>query len=386
MSAPFASLWSLDPRIDFLNHGSFGACPSVVLEAQAQIRARLEREPVAFMLRELPGLLDEARAALAALVGAAADDLAFVNNATTGVNTVLRSLNFAPGDELLTTDHGYNACRNALDYVAERSGARVVVAAVPFPLTSRDEVLDAVMNRVTTRTRLALLDHITSSTALVFPIAELVERLAARGVDTLVDGAHAPGMVELELAQLGAAYYTANCHKWLCAPKGSAFLHVRRDRQAGIRPLVISHGANAQDGGRSRFRHEFDWTGTQDPTPFLCVVDAIGFLEQLLPGGLPELMARNHALALEARAILCATLGIAPPAPDDMLGAMVTLPLPAGSQPLQDQLLLEDRIEVPIFPWPTNDSRCLRVTAQLYNTPEQYERLAQALARRLRRG
>jgi isopenicillin-N epimerase len=149
---------------------------------------------------------------------------------------------------------------------------------------------------------------------------------------------------------------------------------------------VISHGANAQDGGRSRFRHEFDWTGTQDPTPFLCVVDAIGFLKRLLPGGLPELMARNHALALEARAILCATLGIAPPAPDDMLGAMVTLPLPAGSQPLQDQLLLEDRIEVPIFPWPTNDSRCLRVTAQLYNTPEQYERLAQALARRLRRG
>jgi isopenicillin-N epimerase len=386
MSPPFASLWSLDPRIDFLNHGSFGACPSVVLEAQARLRARLEREPVAFMLRELPGLLDDARAALATLVGAAAEDLAFVNNATTGVNTVLRALDFAPGDELLTTDHGYNACRNALDYVAERTGARVVVAAVPFPLTSRDEVLDAVMNRVTSRTRLALLDHITSSTALVFPIAELVERLAARGVDTLVDGAHAPGMVNLDLAGLGAAYYTANCHKWLCAPKGSAFLHVRRDRQAGIRPLVISHGANAQDSSRSRFRLEFDWTGTQDPTPFLGVVDAIGFLKRLLPGGLPELMARNHALALEARAILCATLAIAPPAPDDMLGAMVTLPLPAGSEPLADELLLQDRIEVPIFPWPTADDRCLRVTAQLYNTPEQYERLAQALARRLRLG
>jgi isopenicillin-N epimerase len=385
MSAASASHWSLDPRIDFLNHGSFGACPTAVLDAQQRLRNRLEREPVAFMLRELPGLLDEARTTLAALVGAAAEDLAFVNNATTGVNTVLRSLDLAPDDELLTTDHGYNACRNALDYVAERAGARVVVAAVPFPVTSSSEVVDAVMSCVTTRTRLALLDHVTSPTALVFPIAELVNGLAARGVDTLVDGAHAPGMVNLDLAQLGAAYYTANCHKWLCAPKGSAFLHVRRDRQADIRPLVISHGKNAQDSSRSRFRLEFDWTGTQDPTPFLCVVDAIGFLKRLLPGGLPELITRNHALALEARAILCATLGIAPPAPDDMLGAMVALPLPADSQPLQDQLLHEDRIEVPIFPWPNAADRCLRVTAQVYNTREQYERLAQALARRLGR-
>jgi isopenicillin-N epimerase len=387
MCAAVASHWSLDPRIDFLNHGSFGACPTVVLEAQQRLRSRLEAEPVAFMLRELPGLLDDARTVLATLVGAAAEDLAFVNNATTGVNTVLRSLELAPDDELLTTDHGYNACRNALDFVAERARARVVVARVPFPLTSSDQVLEAIMSRVTDRTRLALLDHVTSPTALVFPIAELVSRLAARGVDTLVDGAHAPGMLGLDLEQLGAAYYTANCHKWLCAPKGSAFLHVRRDRQAAIRPLVISHGANAQDSSRSRFRLEFDWTGTQDPTPFLCVVDAIRFLQSLLPGGLPELMARNHALALEARAILCESLAIAPPAPDDMLGAMVSLPLPpvGDCQSLQDQLLQEDRIEVPIFPWPTGGDRCLRVTAQVYNTREQYARLGQALARRLPR-
>ncbi len=380
-ASPFASHWRLDPKIDFLNHGSFGACPSVVLEAQQRWRDRLEREPVAFMLRELPALLDEARAKLGLLVGADADDLAFVSNTTSGVNTVLRSLQLTPQDEFLVTDHAYAACRNALDFVVERSGARVVVASVPFPVASPDNVIDAVMARVTERTRLALLDHITSPTALIFPIKRLVSQLAARGVDTLVDGAHAPGMVNVDLTDLGAAYYTANCHKWLCAPKGSAFLHVRRDRQATIRPLVISHGASAQASHQSRFRLEFDWTGTQDPTAFLCVPDAIRFLEGLLPGGLQEVMARNHALALDANAVLCRALGVAPCAPGEMIGAMVTVPLPAGTAPLQDTLLERYSIEAPIFPWPTSSSRCIRVAAQLYNTLPQYERLAAAFGR-----
>ncbi|HEX2879201.1 MAG TPA: aminotransferase class V-fold PLP-dependent enzyme [Polyangiaceae bacterium] len=379
--SPLAAHWTLDPAIDFLNHGSFGACPKVVLEAQQRWRARLELEPVSFILRELPGLLDEARDVLAQFVGASAEDIAFVNNTTTGVNTVLRSLEFAAGDELLTTDHTYNACRNALEYVAARTGARVVVADVPFPLHSPDEVVTAVLANVTERTRLALLDHITSPTALIFPIEELVSKLNARNVDTLVDGAHAPGMVPLNLDALGAAYYTGNCHKWLCAPKGSALLHVRRDRQALIRPLVLSHGMNTPNGDRSLFRREFDYQGTQDPTPFLCVVDAIRFLEGVLEGGLASVISVNHALALQARNTLCNRLGIAPPAPDSMIGAMASLPLSNVPPSLQDDLFHQDQIEVPVLPWPSG--RCLRVTAQLYNTADQYERLAEALLRRL---
>ena len=225
-----------------------------------------------FYIRELPDLVAGARAALAAFVGAGGDDLAFIPNATAGVNAVVRSLAFSTGDELLTTDHAYAACKKTLDYAAARAGARVVVAEVPFPLRSEEEVVSAVLSRVTSHTRLALLDHVTSPTALVFPIGRLVAELSARGVDTLVDGAHALAMVPLDLERLGAAYYTANAHKWLCAPKGAAFLHVRKDRQKGLHPVSISHG---YAGGETRFKDEFDWTGTADPTAALCIPDCI---------------------------------------------------------------------------------------------------------------
>jgi isopenicillin-N epimerase len=392
MTDPRAA-WGLDPETTFLNHGSFGAAPRAVLAAQQRWRERLEAEPVRFMVEMLPSALDEARIAAAAFLGADAEGLAFVPNATTGVNTVLASLAFsgglARGDELLTTDHAYNACRNALDVLAERTGARVVVAHLPFPLTDPGEAVDAALSAVTARTRLALLDHVTSPTGLVLPVERLVPALQARGVDVLLDSAHGPGMLPLDLGALGAAYVTGNFHKWVCAPKGAAFLHVREDRRARIRPLVISHGANAELQGRTRFRHEFDWTGTDDPTPWLCVPEALRVLGALFPGGWPELMRRNRDGALAARRRLAERLGVPLPAPDSMIGTLAALPLPdapRGARPpsryrdaLQDALVERHRVQVPIVVWPAAPRRWVRTSTQAYNRPAEIDLLADAL-------
>jgi isopenicillin-N epimerase len=367
----------------------------VVLEAQSRLREQLEREPVTFLVRELEGRLDEARAALARFVGARPDELAFVPNATTGVNAVLRALPLDAGDELLVTDHEYNACRNVLDYVAARAGATVVVAHVPFPVASEDELVHAVLAPCSPRTRYALVDHVTSPTGLVLPVARIVRDLAARGVEVLVDGAHAPGMVPLDLGALGASFYTANCHKWLCTPKGSALLYVRRDRQALVRPAVISHGANSPRADRPRFLLEFDWTGTCDPSPYLCVPVALRFLEELLPGGWPALMARNRDLALTARAQLCARWQVAPPCPESMIGTLAAIPLPPArsgrwqgtdGDPLHDVLFARHGIEVPVLHWPAPPRRLLRLSAQAYNSLEEYAYLGRCVQDELAAG
>jgi isopenicillin-N epimerase len=381
--------WALDPSVIFLNHGSFGACPIPVLQYQAELRQRMERQPVQFFVRDLEGLLDEARAALGEFLLAPADDLAWVSNATTAVNAVLRSLRFQPGDELLTTDHEYNACRNVLDFVARRAGARVVVASLPFPIAGPEQVIQAVMDRVTERTRIALLDHVTSQTGLVLPMAAIVRELRERGVETLVDAAHAPGMLPLNVAAMGAAWYTGNCHKWLCAPKGAAFLYTRPDMQAQTRPAVISHGANSPRTDRSRYRVEFDWMGTDDPTAILSVPEAIRFMGRLMPGGWAAVRETNRQLALRGRDVLCNTLGIDPPCPDEMIGSLASLPLPDGdgrlsssplyADPLQDLLLERFQIEVPVIPWPAPPRRLIRISGQVYNRDGDYEALGRAL-------
>jgi isopenicillin-N epimerase len=385
----------LEPKVVFLNHGSFGSCPLSVVKFQGGIRRRLERQPVQFFVRDLESLVDEARAALAEFLGADSRDLVFVPNATAGVNTILRSLHFKRGDELLVTNHEYNACRNALDFVACRSGARVVVAKVPFPLKSEEEIVDSILEHVGRRTKLALVDHVTSQTGLIFPVERLVRELDRRGVDALVDGAHAPGMIPLNLRKIGAAWYTGNCHKWMCAPKGAGFLCVRRDRQKLIRPLAISHGANSPRRDRSPFQIEFGWTGTWDPSACLGVPEALRFMGGRLRGGWPAIMERNRALALAARRVLCDVLEIEPPCPDRLLGSLASVPIQDGEEgklpmsplyadPLQELLRQKYRIEVPVIPWPAPPKRLLRISAQLYNSLPQYELLAHALKKVLR--
>lgn len=390
-----ADRWKLDPEIVFLNHGSFGAAPRIVRDEQQRIRDRLEAEPVRFFERRYQPLLDRARAVLAQFVGTRAQDLVFVANATTAVNTVLGSLDLRPGDELLTTNHEYNACRNALEAVTASTGASVVVADVPFPLRSENEITEAIFARVTPRTRLLLVDHVTSQTALVMPVRQLIREVRTRGVEVLVDGAHAPGMIDLDLEGLGAAYYTGNCHKWLCAPKGAAFLNVREDLRPTVRPLVISHGANASSSRRSRFHLEHDWTGTCDPSAWLSVPSAITGLAAMVEGGWTEIRKRNHALAVAARELLCRALDVESGCPSSMIGSMAVVHLPDSNggekedafsrDALQNELYREWGIEVPVIPWPSPPARLLRVSAQLYNSLEQFEYLAEALQASLRK-
>ena len=369
--------WRLDDSTHFLNHGSFGATPRVVLERQRELRDQLEAEPVRFMVRELEPLLDAARNRLADFVVARAADLAFVTNATTGVNAVLRSLDFQPGDELLTTNHGYNACTNVLRFVAERTGVKVVIAPVPFPASSAEVLAHAVLAGVTGRTRLVLLDQITSPTALVFPIARLVRELEGRGIPVLVDAAHAPGQVALALDETGASFTTGNLHKWVCAPKGAAFLHVRADWQARIRPAVISHGANSTRKDRSRFQLEFDWVGTQDPTAALCVPAAIDFMGSLVAGGWPALMALNQADAIAARSRLLEVVGGPPPCPPELLGAMASVVVPDAPADLGERLFRDFHIEVPVIPF--EGQTLVRVSLQRHVRPGDVPALAAAL-------
>jgi isopenicillin-N epimerase len=275
--------------------------------------------------------------------------------------------------------------------VAARDGAHATIARIPFPIRDGGEALEAILAAVTPRTRLVVVSQVTSPTALILPVEPLVAALAERGIDTLVDGAHAPGMIPVDLDRLGAAYWTGNGHKWLCGPKGAAVLWVRADRRDRIRPIVVSHGANTPIADRSRFRLEFDWTGTPDPTAYLALPAAIDWMAAW-PGGWPAIMAANHGLVLAGRDRLAAALGIDPPAPDSMLGAMAALPLErvpdeAAARELGRRLLEEHRIQVPVGPWPVRAARAegveprivIRISAQRYNEPADYDRLVEAL-------
>ncbi|GAA5506664.1 aminotransferase class V-fold PLP-dependent enzyme [Novipirellula caenicola] len=385
--------WQLDPQLDFLNHGSFGAVPTVVLQTQHAFRDQLERDPIRFLApeRELEPKLDHVRRVLAELIGADDRDVAFVLNATDGVNAVLRSFPFAEGDEVVVTNHGYNACINAAKFAAERAGAVVRVAEVPFPIRDPGQVVEAIERSLNDRTRLIMIDHITSPTGLVFPVQAIAELAQRRGIRVLVDGAHGPGMVPVNLRDLGIDYYTANHHKWLCAPKVSGFLWVHPQWQHEVRPTIISHAANRPRPGRSQFLAEFDWKGTYDPTPLLALPKAIEFLSSFYPGGLDEWMQVNRNLAIDAYQTLSAGLGIDVTTPPSMIGSLVTVALPRGHNSsadegydtLQSRLRQRYQIECPIFPGNQPGTYLLRIALQAYNDLGQVQRLVGALREEL---
>jgi len=373
----------------FLNHGSFGACPKPILKLQAELRRQMEAEPVQFLWRRYEERLEPSRRQVATFVGSRPQDLVFVTNATTGVNAVARSLKLKPGDEILTTNHDYNACHNVLLEAARRAGARLVVAQIPFPCASADQVIETVLDVVTRHTRLAMVDHVTSNSGLVVPVAGLIREMEVRGVDVLVDGAHAPGMEPLNISRLAPAYYTANLHKWTCAPKGAAFLWAREDKQKELQPAVISHGNNTPRRGYRPFQDRFDWAGTFDPTAWMCAGEAIRWLSKLLPGGWAELREHNQRLSVQARRALCGALEVEAPCPEAMLGSMATLPLPERFQGAprsgridREQLQLYDRfgIEVPFVRIGRPERRYFRISAHIHNSLAEYEYLSQAMS------
>lgn len=372
------ALFLLEPDMVYLNHGAFGATPARVLQAAADWRLQMERQPMRFMLQELPPALRAAADRLAAQLGAQGQDLVFLENATSGVNAVVRSIGLAPGDQVLMFDHGYPACINAAQWACEQAGASIVTARVPFPGTSAAGIVDAVRAALGPRVKLAILDHVTSGSAVITPIAELVALCHQAGVPVLVDGAHVPGMLPLDLEALDADYYVGNCHKWLLAPKGCALLWARRNRQAGLHPTTISHGL---DQG---FTVEFDWVGTRDHSPWLALTAALDLRDELGEAWIQE---HNRALAWEGASLLADAWGCEIPVPQALAGAIVSLPAPVSLPPtweaaraLQDRLWDEHRIVVPGFP--IGDGVWLRISAQIYNGVGDYERLARALPRR----
>ena len=378
-------MWSLDPAVHHLNHGSFGAVPVPVQEARQRWLDEWEKRPTGFIYDTMQAALDRARGDVAAFVGGSVGGMAFVRNASTGIASVVRSMEsrLGPGDEILTTNHDYNAIRQTLAFTAERTGARLVVADVPYPLSDPGEVTEAVLGAAGARTRLAVVDHISSPTGLVLPIAEIVAALEP-DVPVIVDGAHGPGQVPLDLEALGASWYAGNLHKWVCAPRGAAFLHTRSDRTAHTYPVVISHGWNAPDTA-NRYHSLFDWLGTDDMTPWLAAPEALRVVGSLEPGGWPALMRRNRELALAARDLISDRLGMDQSAPDEMVGSMASFPMPAlkghahGMSPLTFDLL-EAGFEVPVVVWPEWPRQVLRISAHAYNELSQYAALADVLS------
>ncbi len=370
-------LFLLDPSITFLNHGSFGACPRPVFDEYQRWQRELEWQPVEFLGRRFNDLMREARSALGSYLGADADDLVYAMNATVGLNIVARSLDLQPGDEVLTTDHEYGALDRTWRFLCRKRGAKYIRQPVPVPIAAPSDVVEAVWSGVTDRTRVLFISHITSPTAITIPIKPLIDRARERAIITVIDGAHVPGQIDLNLRELGADFYSGNLHKWLMSPKGSAFLYARKEMQYLVEPLVISWGWEAERPGSSKFVDEQEWTGTRDIAAFLSVPAAIQFQHDY---DWAQVRKACHELVRYARQQMNALTGRPPLTPDDeqWFAQMSALPLPpCDLDALKRRLYDEYRIEIPMVRW--NEHSFARISIQGYNTQAEVEELLIAL-------
>ncbi len=377
-------LFLLDPGVVFLNHGSYGACPREVLAELQRWQIEMERNPVEFLGRRSALLLGAAREPLAACMGARPEHLVYLPNATTGVNVVARSLLLQPGDEVLATDHEYGACDATWRFVCAQRGAQYTRVEIPLPF-ERDAFVARMLAAVTPRTRVIFVSHITSTTALIFPLAALCAAARERGILTLIDGAHAPGQIPLALDALGADFYTGNCHKWMCAPKGAGFLHARPEHHALLDAPVVSWGYAAEAGGHTGFdaytgktllERRLQWQGTRDLAPYLSVPAAIAFQAR---HGWPAVQQRCHAMAAEALRRIGQRFGLPPVCSDADFAQMVVLPVPhRDAEALRQRLFSESRIEIPVTQHGSHTF--VRLSVQGYTTEDDIERLFAAPA------
>jgi isopenicillin-N epimerase len=375
VSNDLRELFLIDPDVVFLNHGSFGATPRVVFEEYQRWQAELERQPVEFLGRRADELLDNARAKLAAYLNADVDDLVFVTNATSGLNVIARSFPLETGDEILTTDHEYGALDLTWDYLCGKAGAHFVRHHIPLPATSHAEIVESFWSAVTPRTKIIFLSHITSPTALIFPVKEICARAREAGILTVIDGAHAPGQIPVDLKDIGADIYSGNCHKWLCAPKGSGFLHVRPEHHEWVESLTISWGWR----GESTLVSRNQWQGTRDIAAFLSVPAAIEFQQN---HNWDAVRARCHDLARETRRAIADLSGLEPISPDspEWFAQMIACPIPIDDPiAVKERLYNEFKIEVPLVE--RHDKHMIRVSYQGYNDHDDLERLMEGLGR-----
>lgn len=382
------AVWPLAPGLTYLNHGSYGSCPAFVLEKQAELRARLERDPTRFFKVDLEGLSDRARDALAAFVNAPAEDLALMPNGTVAMAIAMNAIELAPGDEILATDHEYSATFNELARITARTGAKVIRARVRLPATGPDPIVEAIRSAITPRTRLIVVSHITSASAIIFPAQRLADLAREKGIPILLDGAHTPGHIPIDIAALAPAFYAASCHKWLNAPKGTGFLYVHPDYQPRVRSLAQSCRVHLDRTDRKRFLCDTDYVGTADYTANLVIPDAIEHMAAQRPGGWAEIMRENHHKVISAVNLVTSRTLASPLAAPDMVGSMATVALPPDAHPdrptdyddwLQDALNEKHNIQIPVWDIPGIAPRVMRISAQLYNEPADYHALVNAL-------
>ena len=387
MNKDYSHLFLIEPGFTALNHGSFGSCPAEIINYQFGLVRKMESLTTRFFTRIVKDLNAESMETLSRFINAPSADMIFIRNATTAANAVINSMPFQIGDEIVTTNLIYGSCRNALDYAAKTKGAVIKKAQIPFPVKSENEIAESILGLVTKKTKLIFIDHVTSETALILPVKKICDEANRLGIDVFIDGAHAPGMLPLDISAIDPAYYTGNCHKWICAPKGTAFLYVRPEKQESVIPPIISNYFCQGETPNTRFHSSFDWSGTMDYTNYACVGKTIEHLENKVAGGWNYIMKRNHELAVTGRNIIAKELQLDQYLPDELIGSMATIKLNStavidpktGIDLIQLELLDKYSIETVITTLYPTKQRILRISAALYNNENDYEKLAGAL-------